>query len=109
LDTNYTSTSFSLRFSQRIGYRLTAGLTLAYEHAAYDSVGDSSSSNSGTTSSGQGSEAGRVDDLYRISFDLSAPITQRWTAGLTLSAYKNESNTQPFESYQAILQTSYAF
>jgi hypothetical protein len=126
LDTNFTSTAINLTISQRIGYRLTAALTVGYEHAVYESVGGEDDGSSNPRSSeqesdggdnnpalaaqgGQGGQNGRVDDLYRISLDLSLPITQRWNCGLTLSAYKNESDFQAFESYQAILQTSYAF
>ncbi|RYD75069.1 MAG: hypothetical protein EOP84_18865, partial [Verrucomicrobiaceae bacterium] len=95
-NTNYRSTSVSLRVSQRIGYRLTASAALGYEIAEYESLGG-------------GRSGSRRDELLGGSLELSLPITQRWSWALTLSASENISNERPFELYQVVLQTTYSF
>jgi hypothetical protein len=104
LNTNYTSTSVSLRVTQRLSHRLSGFLTLGYEHAEYSDVGN--------TENGDGAEegeGGRKDDLLHASAGLNLPISNRWSWSLVFTVSDNQSNTAPFRYYQAVLQTTYAF
>ncbi len=96
VDSDYRSTSVDLRVEQRIGYRLSASLSLAYENAVYERG----------LGSGRG---GREDNLFQGSLGLHLPITRRWSWELIVSAGKNESNVTSFEYLQGVLQTSFQF
>jgi hypothetical protein len=104
LNTNYNSTSVSLRVNQRLTARLSGYLTLGYERAEYYNVGDEN--NGDGADEGEG---GRKDDLFHASAGLNLPISDRWGWSLVFTFSDNRSNTEPFRYYQAVLQTTYAF
>lgn len=96
VSSDYRSTSVNLRVEQRLGYRLSASLSLGYENAMYDR----------SPVQGRGE---REDNLFQGSLGLHIPVTKRWSWELIFSAGKNDSNVASFEFFQGVLQTSFQF
>jgi hypothetical protein len=97
INTNYISTSVVLTFGQRLFDRLLASLSLGYETAAYESVGES------------GDAEQREDQLFSATLGLTVPVTDHLGCSFSYTFGRNESDVSPFRSRQATFQASYSF
>ncbi len=96
-DTNYTSTSIILSFSQKLWHRLSVSASLGYERAIYQNTETGEEANQ------------REDDLFTFTLGLTIPITDQLGCSLEYTYGRNESEVSPFRSSQATFQASYAF
>lgn len=95
-NSNYRSTTVSLTASQNLLEKYTLAAVLSYENAEYESVAT-------------GGNSSRLDNLVTGELSLTANLTDRVTAGLSLGAGRNWSNAAPFHFLQTAFRVSYFF
>jgi hypothetical protein len=95
---SFLSSAVILSLNQQLGNRTNVTLILGYEHAVYQTMGETQ-------------DDGRVDDLLTGQISLSIALSSRWSASLVVSYADNRSSDEAFRftSTQVQIQTSFAF
>ena len=108
---NFTSTSFNLSASQRLGSRMNLLLSIGYEHAAYQSTQSTPSTTSAAsaTSTAPGTNSNRVDNLLTAQAGVSLNLTRGWSASISYIYTDDRSNTDGFTSSRGQIQVGYTF